>query len=137
MKWRSTHSFAVAAIVACTLYGAYDGLQTHQLIGLTIGGFITGLLICGVGAIVLWLARLFREIAPHVAWLVGNVLFWLGVVAAVWCLGLTAVGIYQGLPARMIAFVAEGAAMYFILGWGARRLIAPARKSWINPAKNP
>jgi hypothetical protein len=124
------------------LYGAYRGTQAHgliagELIACAVGGFIIGLIVCGVGAIVLWLARLFREMAPRVARLVGNVLFWLGVVAAVWCLGLTAVGIYQGLPVRMIAFVVEGAVFYFVLGWGARRLIAPARTSWISPSKSP
>jgi hypothetical protein len=134
MRWRSTHSFAVAAIVACTLYGAYDGLQTHQLISLTIGGFIAGLFICGAGAIVLWLARRFREIAPRVAWWVETVLFWIGTALAVYCLGLTAYLLYEGAPGRIIAFIVGGAAIYFILGWGARRLIAPAQKSWINPA---
>jgi hypothetical protein len=134
---RRWSTWFTAAILACTLYGVYDGMQTHHLILSTVTGFIFGLTVGVVGAVVLWLARQFRERVPRVAWLVGNVLFWLGAVASVWCLGLTGVGIYQGLPARMIALVAEGAAMYFILGWGARRLIAPARKSWISPAKSP
>ena len=136
MRWRSMQWYA-AAILGCTLYGGYDGLRTHQLISSTIVGFLVGLIVCVVGALVVWVCRQFRERAPRVAWLVGNVLVWLGTVASVWCLGLTAVGIYQGMPARMVAFVFEGAALYFILGWGARQLIAPARRSWLNPSKNP
>jgi hypothetical protein len=48
-----------AAILGCTLYGVYDGLRTHQLISSTIVGFLVGLIVCVVGALVVWFAANF------------------------------------------------------------------------------
>jgi hypothetical protein len=130
MRLRGTHWFAAAAILGFTLYGASDGIQTHQLIpGIISGivsGLVIGLIILDVGSVVVWLCRQFRERAPRVAWWVGNILFWLGSAFAVYCLGSMTYAVYHGAPASVVTLLLELSVGYFVLGWGARRLIAPA-----------
>ncbi len=100
MKWRSITFVTIIFLFA--LYGAYLGAAEYEyplLVSFVIGSFgglFVGLIVVGLLLVILWLARIFREKGPRVAWLVGNIAFWLGSATAVLCIGFAVYAGYMG-----------------------------------------
>jgi hypothetical protein len=88
-----------------------------------LSGLLAGLCITGLASLLGKLSKRFRAKYPLGAKRVGIVLYSVGIVIAVLCIGLAAFATFQGASRELVGVGASLAIVYWAAGWGLHRAL--------------